>query len=117
MNEQLKQAIEAKFPEYNDPLRDFNNVNPQRAIGARICLQDPSILRHADPEIMKQAGWVREEDITESNRQHVENLKILQWIMSKSKDFNIWSNKVEILNKRIMRTKNIISKLPQPPKQ
>lgn len=62
MNEQLKQAIENKFPKYNDPLRDFNNVNPQRAIGAKLCLNDASILRHADPEIMKQAGWVREEE-------------------------------------------------------
>ena len=51
MKEQLKQAIEGHF------------IFPESKIGAKLCLNDPSILRHADPEIMKQAGWVREEEI------------------------------------------------------
>lgn len=37
-------------------------INDGYRTGIKISLQNPSILRHADPEIMKQAGWVREEE-------------------------------------------------------
>ena len=51
MNEQLKQEIK-KHTEFAE----------EKAI-IELALLNPSILRHADPEIMKQAGWVREEEI------------------------------------------------------
>lgn len=51
MKEELKQAIESK---YNYHLERY---------GAEQALQDIELLRHADPEIMKQAGWVKSEDI------------------------------------------------------
>lgn len=59
---ELFQAIEKKFPKYNDPLRDQNNVNTQRQIGAKLALNDPDLLRLCNPEIMKQSGWIRQED-------------------------------------------------------
>ena len=53
MKEELKQAIDKHF------------ISPLSKLGAEKALQDPSILRHADPEIMKQAGWVREEELND----------------------------------------------------
>lgn len=50
MNEQLKQAIEENF------------MYIVEVDAVEKALQDPSILRHADPGIMRQAGWVREDE-------------------------------------------------------
>lgn len=60
--EQLKQAIEKSLPFY--PEDDFNTKSTMTAAraGYELCLKTPSILIHADPDIMKQAGWVREEE-------------------------------------------------------
>lgn len=60
--EQLKQAIEeaaiASRKTYLYKGLEYYYLKE----GLKLASQDPSILRHADPEIMKQAGWVREED-------------------------------------------------------
>lgn len=59
MNEQLKQAIKELVSEYKEYMPDSCS---SFAIGMQKALSSPSILRHCDPEIMKQAGWVREEE-------------------------------------------------------
>ena len=57
MKEELKQAIESWI------LQDQRRVDKQSHLGlCLLVLQQISILRHADPEIMKQAGWVREDE-------------------------------------------------------
>ena len=55
--EQLKQAIE-------EVVQKHPNVRCRLSYQHAIeeTLSTPSILRHADPEIMKQAGWVREDE-------------------------------------------------------
>lgn len=61
MNEELKNSIwqSWKFDQKTNP----NAVNPYAfEYGAKVALSSPSILKHADPEIMKQAGWIRQED-------------------------------------------------------
>ena len=61
MNEQLKQAIWESWEE--DQKTNPNPVNPHAfEYGAKVALSIPSILRHADPEIMRKAGWIRQED-------------------------------------------------------
>lgn len=61
MKEELKQAIYEAWciNEINVPKliseKLFNHI-------AEIILSDPSILRHADLDVIKQAGWVREEE-------------------------------------------------------
>lgn len=58
MKEELKQAIDEHdnlFSNCEVSDTDFRN-------GMIYALSKSDILRHADPEIMKQAGWVREED-------------------------------------------------------
>lgn len=50
MKEELKQAIEEQF------------MYIVEVDAVEKALQYPSILRHCDPEIMKKAGWVREEE-------------------------------------------------------
>lgn len=54
MKEELKQAIEEAC-NYPDRLM-FKTA-------ASVVLSTPDILRHADPDVMKQAGWVREDDL------------------------------------------------------
>ena len=62
-SEQLKQAIKEIFPfSEDDRFKGQGMVNHYKLMGAVDALNTPSILRHADPEIMKQAGWVREEE-------------------------------------------------------
>lgn len=95
MNEQLKQAIEEACEDY-----EFRNSEPNNAYfhGIEDVLSKPSILRHANHEIMKQAGWVREED-----------LKIAitaAWMMSQRKENNL-TDCMDL----------IIKSLPQSPKQ
>lgn len=51
--EQLKRSIEEHFPQ-----KSILDVEIYVAI--EFLLMTPSILRHADPEKMEQAGWVRE---------------------------------------------------------
>lgn len=75
MKEELKQAIEKaaedsfplhyKFPgnNRNDFLAYHTAKQQGYQHGAKDALNNPEWLRHADPEILKQAGWVREEDI------------------------------------------------------
>ena len=64
MNEQLKQAIEEANDKYSfvvpyDGSNNFYNDEKLKHYPdiAKDVLSTPSILRHADPEIMKQAGW------------------------------------------------------------
>lgn len=60
--QQLKKAIWESWEE--DQKTNPNPVNPHAfEYGAKVALSIPSILRHCDPEIMRQAGWVREEEI------------------------------------------------------
>ena len=40
----------------------------------------------------------------------IENLEFLKWIASKSREFNMWSDKVELLHKRIANTEAAIKK-------
>ena len=56
MNEQLKQAIEDHVAKL---LNEGFVYNLYQKV-AESTVSTPSILRHCDPEIMKQAGWVRE---------------------------------------------------------
>lgn len=57
MKEQLKQAIEENLNKHrHETILNFEGYKKR----VDWILQDQSILRHADPEIMKQAGWVRE---------------------------------------------------------
>lgn len=55
--EQLKEAIDKVAQEQSSPVGKIYDT-----LSIESALQCPSILRHADPEIMKQAGWVREEE-------------------------------------------------------
>lgn len=70
--QELKQAIEEKFPMYpNGDLTGMNQMNAQRVVGVKLALNDPDLLRLCNPEIMKQAGWVREEEwieVTDSEK-------------------------------------------------
>lgn len=64
MNEQLKQAIEEAFAKrggyYSKPLVAYKR-------GVEDALSTPSLLRHADPVVMGQAGWVRKkEEVSET---------------------------------------------------
>lgn len=54
--EQLKQAIEEAIKHHKNQPYYHDVIH-----GIKLAMVSPSILRHADPEIMKQAGWVREE--------------------------------------------------------
>ena len=56
--EQLKQAIEGYFNNLKKLGYSPSDLTPY----FNSILSTPSILRHADPEIMKQAGWVREDE-------------------------------------------------------
>lgn len=67
--QELKQAIE-EAAEINYPVlgvfeKDQFNISRYSGflIGAEVAISTPSILRHADPEIMEQAGWVSIEDV------------------------------------------------------
>lgn len=63
-SEQLKHLIEDKFPMYpNGDLTGMNQVNAQRVVGAKLCLNDSSILQYCDSEVMKKAGWIRQEEL------------------------------------------------------
>lgn len=67
--EKLKQAIELYYPATSKFAPDIVKLrSEQRIIGMYEALQDPSILRHADPEIMKAAGWQSNEWISVGDR-------------------------------------------------
>lgn len=62
--EQLKQAIEETVKELSKqstaPDKDTPDwLESDIRNGVNAALSTPSILQHADPEIMKQAGWVK----------------------------------------------------------
>ncbi len=65
------------------------------------------------------SGWTPEEAdangqlmVTAPNMYHneVENLEFLRWVASKARDFNMWSDKVQLLHERIAKTENILKK-------
>lgn len=57
--EELKQAIEENLNKHrHETILNFEGYKKR----VDWILQDPSILRHADPGIMRQSGWVREEE-------------------------------------------------------
>lgn len=87
MKEQLKQAIEDFIPDKDENGNIFNSSPYIKAIvlGA---LDQPSILRHADPEIMRQAGWVREEEwISVEDRLPERNKNVL---LKRAKPFHVY---------------------------
>lgn len=59
--EQLKEAIAEVFTRHRFTSPSKDNIYFKS--GIETALTQASILRHADPEIMKAAGWVREEEI------------------------------------------------------
>ena len=62
MKEPLKQAIQKSADQLFHPKANNTFVN-----ACKIILSDSDVLRHCDPEIMKQAGWVKIEDILKFN--------------------------------------------------
>lgn len=126
-SEQLKHLIEDKFPMYpNGDLTGMNQMNAQRVVGAKLCLNDPSILRHADPEIMKQAGWVREDEwVSVEDRLPQTDYLIDVYFV---RDNYVYEGEYSPVNKRFYISyddgtfaKNVthwkLKQLPQPPKQ
>lgn len=61
--EQLKQAIDANIKAYMEEQGWDKAVVESAACGAEYALSTPSILRHADPLVMEQAGWVKEIEV------------------------------------------------------
>lgn len=68
MKEELKQAIQHEVSMKIKEIGDFFTDEDSIKLGAVIALSTPSILRHADPEIMKAAGWVSSEWISVEDR-------------------------------------------------
>lgn len=120
MKEQLKQAIKDLFPKSDDTA--CNKRMSYRRNGANTVLSTPSILRHADPEIMKQAGWessewISVEDRLPTEKDADENGKVLIWRevndgqKSLSKSIFDWWMVIKCDKSSYWKP------LPQPPKQ
>lgn len=98
MKEELKQAIEEAYRISSSDNSVQRQIQFSKRLSVKLALSDPSILRHADPDVMKQAGWVREEDL--------KTAITAAWMMGQKKENNLTDCMDIILNA-----------LPQPPKQ
>lgn len=88
--QELKQAIEEFLSDTVDV--KIKQIASASIIGAMV---SPSILRHADPEIMKQGGWVREEEWVSVEDRLPEENKIVTVKYYKHKKGN-WSGNTGI---------------------
>lgn len=130
--EQLKQAIE-EAAERRYGLRDTKtNVIQRNCFRAGVeytLFKSSNFLRHASPEIMKQAGWVREEEWSElRNKLETRIAELNAADLEFCKDR--WERKdIHHLQKQMAREESykvafarqelqsILLSLPQPPKQ
>lgn len=98
--EQLKQAIEEVInihvpTDVTEDALKYHDLIKRLKRFTGIVLSSPSILQHADPVVMKQAGWVREEEWISVEERLPEENKIVTVKYYKHKKGN-WSGNTGI---------------------
>jgi len=108
--------MEAKFtkgewniihtPEYHKPKCSTLEIHSNESCGWICKIQNNGIIE--EDEALANAKLISAAlDMLEEN---LKNLEFLRFIESKLKDFNMWSDKVQLLYERISNTENSIKK-------